>query len=393
MAKHWNGCGWIAMAIAMACLAGCERAERGPTAQANSPTSETAAGVDASPRPAVRRTMRPAPLPPSAAEWAALKQWNAELGEALVKWLAARPDDAESALAAGLMAPLLAADGTAPEDISDRVAAALGEAGRLRPDDPGIAWLEAMRCPPGSTLCDRTSALQRLMRLDAGNAEVWMVAAERAYQDGDMAAFDEYLHLAAQASYYDSRYDTGAKLLGDLLASMPLPPRSPQADRVLRNIADLDASPALSDADFATVLASLHDPGVGDLPSFSPLTRACHPPLPVSRRRDCMGTSTRMAEADILLARVMGAYQMVVLTVGTPANRYWRERLRQEKWLLSVGARFPGQNGPDRARAVWQLGEVPALQAWLKANDHAMPPGWLPDDPRQRDLITLGPSG
>ncbi|MFC3814260.1 hypothetical protein [Lysobacter sp. GCM10012299] len=322
-----------------------------------------------------------------------MKQWNAELGEALAKWLAARPDDAESALAAGLMAPLLAADGTAPEDISDRVAAALGEAGRLRPDDPGIAWLEAMRCPPGSTLCDRTSALQRLMRLDADNAEVWMVAAERAYQDGDMAAFDEYLHLAAQASHYDSRYDTGAKLLADLLASMPLPPRSPQADRTLRNIADLDGSPALSDADFSTVLASLHDPGVGDLPSFSPLTRACRPPLPVSRRRDCMGTSTRMAEADILLARVMGVYQMVVLTVGTPANRYWRERLRQEKWLLSVGARFPGQKGPDRARAVWQLGEAPALQAWLKANDHAMPPGWLPDDPRQRDLITLGPSG
>jgi hypothetical protein len=360
-----------------------------PTAQAGgSPATAASARVHASPRPAVAATALPVPSPPSAAENAALEKWNAELGAALSKWLAALPGDADSALAEALLTPLLAADGSTPE-----ADAALGEAARLQPDDPDIAWLEAMRCPPGSTLCDRASGLQRLMRLDPDNAAVWMAAADRAYQQGDMAAFDEYLHLAAQASHYDSRHGMGSQRLADFLASAPLPPRSQQAERALRRMAGLGSGQALSDADLKTVLAAMHGQSPMDMPAVAPAYRLCRPPLPASRRGDCIGASTRMAEGDILLSRIMGAHQMVNLTAGTPANRYWRERLRQEKWLLASTRTFPDWTSPDSLRAVWQLGEVPALQAWLKANDHAMPPGWLPDNPRERDVITLGPSG
>jgi hypothetical protein len=388
-----NRSGWVAAAIVLACLAGCGSTERVPTAQAGSPATSTPARVEASPRTAAPRPVLPANSPASPTESAALEKWNAELGEALSKWLAARNPDGDSALAEALLAPLLAADGTPREDIEARFAAALGNAVRLQPDNPDIAWLETMRCPPTATTCDRASGLQRLMRLDPDNAATWLAAADRAYQDGDMAAFDEYLHLAAQTSHYDSRYGTGSRLLADFLATAPLPPRSSQADRAMRKMAGLGSGPALSDADLATVLASIHDPSALDLPAFTPAYRACRPPLPASRRRDCMGTSMRLAEGDTLIARMMGARQMVNLSAGAPANRYWRERLRQNQWLLASARTFPGWTGPDSLRAVWQLGEVPALQAWLKANDHAMPPGWLPDDPRQRDLITLGPSG
>jgi hypothetical protein len=386
MARQSNRSRWVASAVVVACLAGCGRAEQAPRSQADPPATAASARVEGSSRAAVPATVLSAP--PSPAESAALEKWNAELGDALSKWLATLPRDADSALALALLTPLLAAEGSTPE-----AEAALGEAARLMPDDPDIAWLEAMRCPSESTLCDRASGLQRLMRLDADNAAVWLAAADGAYQDGDRAAFDEYLHLAAQASHYDSRYGAGSQRLADLLASAPLPPRSPQAERALRRMAGLDAGQVLSDADLKTVLATVHGQSPMDLPAVTPVHRRCRPPLPASRRSDCMGASTRMANGDIFLSRIMGASQMVNLTAGTPANRYWRERLRQEKWLLASTRTFPDWTSPEILRAVWQRGEVPALQAWLKANDHAMPPGWLPDDPRQRDLITLGPSG
>ncbi len=384
---------WLATAFVLACFAGCERTEKATVVEAGSSAAAAFARVDVSPRPAAPPAAAPAISSPAPADSVALEKWNAELADALSKWLASRGGDADSALAEALLAPLLAADGSTREEIAERFETALGDAARLRPDDPDIAWLEAMRCPPASKNCDRASGLQRLMHLDPGNAAVWLEAAERALQDDYMAAFDEYLHLAAQSSDYHSRYGKGTELLAGILGSAPLPARSPQIDQALRKMAGLGPGPVLSDADLAIVLATIHDHSILDLPALGPMYRGCRLPLPASRRRDCTGAAVRMAEGDTLLAQLFGISKMVTLSAGTPANRHWRERLRQAQWMSSARTPRPVRAGPDYVRDLWQLGEVPALQTWLKANNHAMPPGWLPDDPRERDRITLGPSG
>lgn len=127
-------------------------------------------------------------------------------------------------------------------------------------------------------------------------------------------------------------------------------------------------------------------------PSITSIRKLCKRPPP-SRRPTCIAVLAHMASGSEMIDQVIGLHLGIPLVADTAESVAWRERLRRLIWLHQ---RFPGQRGqplpPDWFARMFERGEMPALESWLAERGLRTdpPPGWLPDNPRQRALILAG---
>ncbi len=98
---------------------------------------------------------------------------------------------------------------------------------------------------------------------------------------------------------------------------------------------------------------------------------------------------TWMADGETLIELAVSLDAMVRLTADAPDAAQWRERYRQNRWLVQQQSdiAFHALLRPED----YADGEVPALQAMLEAVDRWPPPAdWLPEDEDSRSLILTG---
>jgi hypothetical protein len=287
-----------------------------------------------------------------------------------------------------LMLDLLATD--ARVEAWDTFGRASRAARQRWPSDVALAWLAYGRCGDG---CDRDEELRRLLSVDPDNAAAWMAAMEAARGRHDEAGFAYALQRAANAKIYDSRMGVVFLHVRTMLARAPVPDScmTPQALASLRR--DVGREPTNDDRlDIMafSLEAAIATPALSGIAGCAP--RLGTPPLPETQRRQCNALLSRVAaQGDTLLEQQVAVGLLLRLETDPARLAALRERYRQLQWLKSV---IFGKPLPEHyATRVWSQGEVATMQALaMERGLWPPPPGWLPDDPQARALITGDPS-
>ena len=297
--------------------------------------------------------------------------------------------DARAALIAAFLFQSASPDEFAWLEARREGAAAMTTALRLGADDPLVQWIAASGgCAGIGEACDPEPAVARLQRLEPDNTAVWLISLDRAVQRGDDLAAQEALLLrAARADHYNSHFGEFGSVVYAALDELPPPVVAACAQKAY---ASMLAVPSTHDG---LIGASAMNIAAGHaIPSITPLVELCRQPPP-SWRQACVDVFARMASSSEMIDQVMGLHLGTPLVADTSEAVVWRERLRRLSWLRQ---HFPGQRGqpmpPDWFARVFELGEMPAVEAWLveRGQRATPPPGWLPDNPLQRALIQTG---
>ncbi|MBW3550736.1 MAG: hypothetical protein KY442_07905 [Proteobacteria bacterium] len=328
---------------------------------------------------------------------AEIRQWHRDNVAAIgqqVRGLMTLQDPRDQ-LAAALLAPTYQLEGgeAAGEWTTDAATTAFAAARRLGPDDPLVAWMEALDCPGAKAAagCDPQAALQRLQRLEPDNAAVWL----QQLQDGlDEPEVERILSRAAAAPGYQLPLGELGLLLYHSLDQAVVPPISPGLAAAMA--LDMGLARPVGRRDMAAIHAMALTTAVA-LPAYARLQHACiaedDVPPPARRRPACIEIYTRMAQDPLLISQTVALSSLARLTAEAPDGAHWRERLRGLHWLWPQGLELVNAQAPaDYILTSWRDGEMAALKGVLAAagSPLAPPHGWLPENERLRSLITTG---
>lgn len=331
----------------------------------------------------------------------AVQAWQASYARALDTHLHERAmhGDARELLAAALLWPAIQADGAGAGPNASRPDGDwFHAAAAASPRDRLVAWREAAGCQAYWTGCDAAGALAYLLEAAPDDMTVQLLALDAAQRRGDAAAAAVHLHAAAQAPHRSMPLLDLGRLFVATTAGVQAPPPDAQLAAALGREYQLGRPATL--ADHAGILAV----GVWmaqPLPAYGMLSRMCEAEgAPSAQRDDCVRVMERLADSPVLIEALIGAARSVRLATGqgeaaVPA----RERLRRIAWFKEQAQRLlSGAAGtplpPDYLQRFLEQGELPALQMALQANGIAIAPpsGWLPGDPRLRELVSRNPA-
>lgn len=91
------------------------------------------------------------------------------------------------------------------------------------PDDADVAWYRAAHCPKDAG-CDRDRAITRVLELEPGNLDGWLMAlGEAALLSMTATTLQALLERAAEANYYDARDGETFARLYQATRDLPLP--------------------------------------------------------------------------------------------------------------------------------------------------------------------------
>jgi hypothetical protein len=253
------------------------------------------------------------------------------------------------------------------------------------PDNPQARWLAMMRCESKDT-CMRVE--ESLTRAEPDNMVVWLQAMEHARQRDDHAAMTEAFEHAAAATDFDSHAGSTALLVVDAYQGLPIPEscKDPRVQRfmdaVLQGLGGKAGEEVSQMARAAETLSS---------PSYVALQEYCvnsETPMADSRRKACGRIYALMAEKGMsAMEQSIAITNAVQLAYGETDEARWRERYRQNRWLMEHYANGRMQLNPLDAT----VDEMGAVRAKLQAQGKWPPPAnWLPDDERARSLIQTG---
>lgn len=295
-------------------------------------------------------------------------------------------DDLESRLAHAVMANALG-EGVQHPSTSALLEAVAAEA----PDDAEVAWYRASRCPKDSD-CDHEQAIGRLLELEPGNLDAWLMALAMASQRGqDEASLQALLERAAKASYYDPRTGETFTRFYQAMQGLPLPKscRTPEVEKTWAVFAKLQGGITADDMAIIAAMAA----SSAETKAHAPIMKLCRvqeAPLEPRRAAACRPILAKLADGDGLLDQMMGIDAMLRLSAGTPENERWRERYRNLQWMLANefhDIRY------DRDEVVRRMtdGDMRAGEQALRAQGRwPAPEGWLPADEHARSLVLTG---
>lgn len=254
------------------------------------------------------------------------------------------------------------------------------------PDDALLAWLEATSCPVDAHVCDRTAALQRLRRIDPGNAAVWLEIMRDSTKRGDEDGADHAFRQAAQSDRHDGYVLPFGKLLVDSAHGLTTPEFSPELRTALSAFSEETGShldPRLAvDMKIIMIWNSLAS-GVDLQTPASHCLRNSEPVGDDDHQAACRAVFSRMAdEGGTLLTRMVGSSLMMRLASDGDAADHWRERYRVHRWqqdayVTQVWATPPA----SYLKRVPLIGEVAAMELMLTETGVSLEPAadWAPD--------------
>ncbi|MDR1075069.1 MAG: hypothetical protein LBL59_01825 [Xanthomonadaceae bacterium] len=269
----------------------------------------------------------------------------------------------------------------------------------VRPRDRLASWVEAIHCGTNAGGCDRTAAIMFLLQSEPDNAAVHLLALDEAGRRGDGAAMRQYLRMAGQATRYDTHAQEWLQLM----------------ERTIRSSANATLDPALALAIERTTgssAATVADGAGATFLTHLVMTTVLTPPLDwlmsicsahdldEQGRDDCIRTMDLLAhDGKTVVEQFSGTIGLVRLSITDADSRAWRDWLRQISWINERAGQLIPVSMIDNPmsygaflRWIVEQGEFAAYSELMARSGVDMsPPGeWLPNNPRQRALITSG---
>ncbi len=265
---------------------------------------------------------------------------------------------------------------------------AFARARALAPGDPAILWLSANQCGFGES-CEAVQ--QELMRTQPDNAAVWLMAMGWARQRDDADAERAAFGRAVKSSRYDRHGGSAFMAVLDGYQGLQMPSTCAAAD-VQEQLQELmQWGKPVTALDWVLMQASMQEGAT--FPPYSGLWLKCRAseeaPLTAALREGCLQLGSRVAEGDTLREQIVGVRLMVELTAETSQGPRWRERYRNQRWMMEQPVTLQAQVTltPEQIAT----GEVQAMQEVLQRRGRwPAPDGWLPPDAEGRSLIQTG---
>lgn len=302
--------------------------------------------------------------------------------------------DAKSQVAYALAVPFgPRAKGATPKELQRMMIQRQAEARRaflraaeLAPKDPDVLWLAATQCGYEE---ECRGVQVDLLAAEPDNMAAWQWEMAWAQMRKDPEASARAFEAAAAATRLDAHVGASHEAMLDAYdeLSMPEACASAPARAAMRAATGYDRD--LSMVDWALMLGGL----LGPIQPIGILRQNCLPDVVEAagkkRRANCNAILGRLAHDGSLLERAVALDVMVQLSVGSSDAARWRERYREQRWLMEQMA-DPGVQSLLQPEDQ-SLDEANSIQAALEASDRWPPPAdWLPQDERARSLILTG---
>ena len=270
---------------------------------------------------------------------------------------------------------------------NERITRVFTRAMALDPGNPDIPWLASSRCDTTSAKC--RSMQQALLAAEPDNAAVWLREMAWARMRGDEAARMTAFKRAASATRYDMHEGAAALPVVEAYRGLGLPVSC--SDSAVQDAISeqMRGGRTLDPVTLVEMMATVGD-RMGAATLLMGLDGMCKAQdggaLAADRRADCMRILAAVASGNTAMEQLPATAQMVELLQDDEGAAQWRERLRQQRWMMQeqakLGIDLDPLSGTD---------QVSVLQETLRKRDRWPPPDdWLPDDVRYRSLILTG---
>lgn len=241
------------------------------------------------------------------------------------------------------------------------------------PDDPLIAQAQTWFCDDGRDSCTDAER-DAWSRVERDNAAAHLAALLHAHANPE--GQDALLRRMAAAPRFDTHLHALALETATAFDDYQPPPLGAQERRFLR-----ESGLGEGVAARRQIAAGNHAWSM-PFPAMAGVSRACRPPLPAPRARDCHVVLRRAAAATSTLIErmvVLGALER--LTRGTAEHAHWLAAARRQRWQSRQFASLI--TGPDYWADFLRHGEVEAIRrGLLRAGRPLDPPtGWTPGYP------------
>lgn len=265
--------------------------------------------------------------------------------------------------------------------------------------DPLVAWTLLDACPWRGLACDSSVLMQRLLSVDADNAEIQLDAYAEAAARGDPAQAERHWQAAVAAPRYHSRMKELGALLATTLRGAAAPRLDPRLAVALGE--DLGLGRPATPRDMADVLAMAVNTVIA-MPALLPVTQRCSPQagrVPAARLEECRRLYGLLAEDEsILITQSLALPRLVEWSGNDGQGMALRERLRRFAWVYEGLMPDPATGSPARVvpddylDRFMREGELSAMRHQLEFNGIAgePPAGWLPANPYWRNLVMSG---
>lgn len=272
-----------------------------------------------------------------------------------------------------------------------RLAKQLKNAIAQSPDDPDIAWIEAMDCGFLEVACDSENAITRLKRLEPKNLAVYLLAFDRADKAGDKAQQKNELLAMANSGYSDIHYFSTAELYYEALRGWH-PPLPLSAADIYGD--DIDQKP-IADAELRKIVAAGISMAMG-LPPINQLSTHCKSgKLPADELLACQKIASLMVRDKTLLMHSIGLRIGAAVFKQEPEATHWRRALRTYFWQLSGDHPNRGKQYSEREYFnVWpNIDELAQQKQRLlhKGIPLTPPDTWMPESEEIRKLLKAPP--
>jgi len=257
----------------------------------------------------------------------------------------------------------------------------------LSPQDPDIAWLEAMGCGRLDAACDVENALARLRTIEPDNLAVHMLTFNLADKAGNAGLRQSALQAMASSRYSDIHYSSIGKMHLDALRGWHAPMELSVND-IFGD--DIDQSPV-------TVKESRKIAAIGftmamGLPALQPLLTQCkRENLSTDEIQVCQKIATLMVKDKTMIMHRVGLRIGLAVFKQEPLASQWREANRVSYWQL---------NGYDPRRKA-KFSERKHFNAWPNVDEIAQqrqrlidkaipltpPDGWMPESEEIQKLL------
>lgn len=292
--------------------------------------------------------------------------------------LLALSPDAESLLAAALMADADAADKSRPAAL--KLPALLKRAQTVGENSPLVWWVTAAaECHGTAKTCPATETLQKLESLDAENAAVWTLSLWHAQQANDAPAARAALTSAAQAKHFNDYF--GA-VVAALYQAQDVLPMSQELLNATRQNASVSGYRLTTAAGIAAALA---------YPGGRAIFAACKPDLAdTSVTADCLELAKKMEQSGSLNTKSVGLQLHAALLADgaelTGVRAHQRTLLWQMQRIGELAGLLASEERITRAytQTLLESGdESAAVYAVLRSQGVPLepPPDWQPAEP------------
>lgn len=241
-----------------------------------------------------------------------------------------------------------------------------------------VQWVALGACGkmgPQPEDCIAPAALARLERLAPDNAAVWLLAFDRARQQGDHEAARKALARAAQAREFSTYYGTLLKSVLETARALPMSPA------LVQELAGKDGN-----AYAASYMLAAGNVLYLPTPSLAPVFEACKSPgHDDALRADCAQVAQLLSWGDTLMARAAGLALQERLATTPQAKARAEDARRTLSWqtqqfaVLVLKARHDKELAGQLVRLVLQGGTENSIQiALLRIAGVATtpPPDW-----------------